>query len=147
MGGSLALEHSLGKGHRTKTWSRVSWPLEYSTFCGVYVGFMEERGSREEGTQKDGDREEGAKSMGSFNGGLRPSLVPLPGLTSSFTVLSPPLQPPTCLGHSNLVVLHSGLSELQDRLIQAWAPLRTSQIWAVKTDRCEYWALLRPSVS
>lgn len=73
-----------------------SWPPGYSAWLRRRLrGFQGGGGVHErEGTQKDGDREEGTKSMDSFNGGLGPSLGPLPGLMFSFTVLSPPFRLP-----------------------------------------------------
>lgn len=51
----LALEHSLGKGHRTKTWNRVTagHPILSVLLCGVHG----EGASQEAGTQKEGDKE------------------------------------------------------------------------------------------
>lgn len=73
-----------------------SWPPGYSAWLRRRLcGFQGGGGVHErEGTQKDGDREEGTKSMDSFNGGLGPSLGPLPGLMFLFTVLSPPSRLP-----------------------------------------------------
>lgn len=63
MGGSLALEHSLGKGHRTKTWSRGTvGHRDTLRGCGGHVGFREEwgfrrgKGLRRMGTERKGQR-------------------------------------------------------------------------------------------
>lgn len=119
---------------------RVLWRL-----CGVHGGEGFTRGRDSEGW--------GLRGRGKEHGQFQRRTQTLPSPPSWSYVLVHSLVTPHPAshlprpGHSNLVVLHSGLSELQDRLIQAWAPLRTSQIWAVKTGRCEYWALLRPSGS